>query len=78
MPSKYDERFDVDKRKHEVVFTVDMSPSTLHEANANRGFTRTTQPVGDVEATGPFESIGSRGLTDLEAARRLGVDGQTK
>ena len=77
MPSKYDPDYDVNSRKRDVEFIVDMSPSTIQEANENRGLTRTTAPVGP-EQTGPFISVGSRGITDTETAKRLGVDGQSK
>lgn len=74
-----DPRFSTEAKKENVGFVVDFRPSTLLEQSANDGFERTTKPVGmPTQPLAEQQTTGGRGLTDTEAAFRLGANGRKK
>lgn len=77
MPDRFDEMYSVGVVNAGHDFDIDFRPSTLLEESQNNGFLRTTKPTGNpthpaVEA----QTTGGRGLTDTEAAFRLGANGR--
>lgn len=61
----------------EVSFYVNMAPSTLLEQSQNRGYDRTTKPVGMAEPMpAAWETVGGRASNDVIAARQLGSLGR--
>lgn len=77
MPSRFDDVYSTDVEHHG--FYVDMTPSTLLEQSQNGGYERTTMPAGGpVTMPTKYETTGGRGLTDTEAAVRLGATGNKK
>lgn len=76
MPDRYSEVYGVDARHENVAFGVDFRPTTLAEQSIMGG-DRVNKPVGDATSARPaFETTGGRGLTDTEAAIRLGANGR--
>lgn len=76
MPSRDSEVFSTDARKGNVAFALDFRPTTLLE-QAQMGHDRVNKPVGNPTTPGPeVQTTGGRGLTDTEAAMRLGAQGR--
>jgi hypothetical protein len=71
-----DPAFSTEARQADVGFVVNMAPSTLLEQLQDNGYERTTKPVGAPTTPAiPQQGTGGRGLTDTEAAFRLGANG---
>ena len=61
----------------DVSFFVDMRPSTVLEQSQNRGYERTTKPVGMANPMPTaWETVGGRASNDVIAARQLGSLGR--
>jgi len=76
--SRFDAKFSTDASRETVVIPVDFRAATLLEESQNNGYTRVTKPVG--APTMPLaenQTSGGRGLTDTEAAFRLGANGRS-
>jgi hypothetical protein len=77
MASKYDAQFSTDGRPAGI--PIDFRAATLLEESQDNGYTRATKPVGTPTQPMPeTQTTGGRGLTDTEAAFRLGANGRKK
>jgi len=77
MASKYDAQFDVDGRPAGT--PIDFAANSILFESQNGGYTRVSKPVGSPSMPGADAQVtGGRGLTDTEAAARLGATGKKK